>query len=332
MRIKAITYRLIALLLLVFSMPAIASAQSQAAKASVQINKDDILIGEPIELQIAVTLPITATNLVWPEIGDTLSEFIEVIQYAPYDTTVLGNPANPSAVLHQQTLTITSFDSGYFAVPAFEIFYDTTSVTTAPLRINVHSLAVDTAQAIKDINEVIEVPAPSYFVIWLQDNWPWLVAILGAAVIALAVARFWKKKEKTEAVVAKKEEPKIPAHETALAALKALEKQKLWQQGKVKPYYVEVTTILWTYLEGRYSILATEQTTQEILQSLRFAEMSETNKQQLHQILGLSDLVKFAKESPTPQENERILQFAREFVLATKSTFGQVSPSKPDEA
>ncbi|MEN8826993.1 MAG: hypothetical protein ABF264_01335 [Flavobacteriales bacterium] len=62
-----------------------------------------------------------------------------------------------------------------------------------------------------------------------------------------------------------------------------------------------------------------EKTSSEILHSLRFVEMGEENKQNLKKLLILSDLVKFAKEKPTSEENESVLNDAYKFVETTKN-------------
>jgi hypothetical protein len=78
-------------------------------------------------------------------------------------------------------------------------------------------------------------------------------------------------------------------------------------------------------LEARYQVVAMEQTTDEILQNLRFAEISEKNRAELAQILKLGDLVKFAREAPIPSENERCMLLAVQFV---ESSIASVPPAE----
>lgn len=63
------------------------------------------------------------------------------------------------------------------------------------------------------------------------------------------------------------EKPLLP-HELALQKLVALQQQKLWQKGDVKPYQSELTFIIREYLENRFNIQALESTTDEIVQNL----------------------------------------------------------------
>ena len=47
--------------------------------------------------------------------------------------------------------------------------------------------------------------------------------------------------------------------------LEKLKGEKLWQAGKVKDYYTELTDIVRIYIEERYGVQAIEMTTEEIL-------------------------------------------------------------------
>lgn len=298
------------------------SAFAQDGEAVTTIDHNVILIGEPIEMTLNLTLPIGATNLVWPEIGDTITENIEVLTKSNYDTTVLGNAANPTAVLHRQQILITSYDSGHFVIPPFQFTFNETTVETEAILITSNVLRVDTALAPKDINEIIELP--DTWKEWFMKYWPWISAG-GGLLLLLAIVIVLLRRRKKVTDLPKPVKPARPAHETALEALKVLEKQKLWQQGKMKAYHIELSWILWSYLEARFQVVAVEQTTDEILQNLRFVEVAEKNKAELAQILKLGDLVKFAREAPIPSENERCMLLAVQFVQSS------IMSNKPPE-
>ena len=71
------------------------------------------------------------------------------------------------------------------------------------------------------------------------------------------------------------EAPKIPAHVTALEKLEKLKEEKLWQQGKLKLYYSELSDITRQYIEQRFYINAMEQVTDEIMYSFRTVNINE---------------------------------------------------------
>ena len=60
-----------------------------------------------------------------------------------------------------------------------------------------------------------------------------------------------------------------------------------------------------------------EMTSDEIIKSLRLIITDVTLKSKLTSLLILSDMVKFAKEQPLPNENELSWEHANEFVKQT---------------
>ena len=110
----------------------------------------------------------------------------------------------------------------------------------------------------------------------------------------------------------------IPAHIIGLQKLQKLKQDELWQAGKVKMYHSAISEIIREYIEKRYEVHALENTTHEIMQSLRFHSIEPNLLTKLNQVLVLSDLVKFAKEKPLAAENEMSLMNAVGFVKGTK--------------
>jgi len=148
---------------------------------------------------------------------------------------------------------------------------------------------------------------------WIKDNIILLLAIL-VIIGGILYYLWWRKRKKPEAIV-----PVIiiPPHQIALEELEKLRTKKLWQEGNIKPYYIELTDILRNYIEKRFLIHAMEQTTEEIMSQLRLTDISEISKLTLVPVLKLSDLVKFAKENPMGMENDEMLQRAIDFVTST---------------
>jgi len=94
--------------------------------------------------------------------------------------------------------------------------------------------------------------------------------------------------------------------------------KKLWQAGKVKEYYPELTDIVRVYIEDRFAVMAIEMTTHEILDGLKKHLINDEAMQKLRGSLELADLVKFAKANPTPLENDTCLNHGIDFVNETK--------------
>ncbi len=112
--------------------------------------------------------------------------------------------------------------------------------------------------------------------------------------------------------------PPLPPHVAAIQALEALHNQKLWQNGKYKPYYSGITEILRTYIVGRWGIGAMEMTSDEIIVAMRTAELPDKASMDLVTILRDADLVKFAKAEPDAEQNEADYLKAYYFIEETK--------------
>jgi hypothetical protein len=112
--------------------------------------------------------------------------------------------------------------------------------------------------------------------------------------------------------------PAEPAHVIAFRELEKLKNEKLWQQGQFKQYYTRLTDIIRQYIENRYNVFAMESTSEEIVSDLKKLEIENKKVlENLAQMLEISDLVKFAKAEPLPEENENSWKYSNDFVLNT---------------
>ncbi|GIV43269.1 MAG: hypothetical protein KatS3mg035_0392 [Bacteroidia bacterium] len=291
---------------------------AQIHTAVAKIDTAKILIGEHIRLKVDVRYPAELKNnpahtIIWPAYTDTITEKIEIVEQSEIDTSL---SSDQKTVLLSKTYVITSFDSGFVVIPPLS-FYNSLDTTrpfeTQPLLIEVQTVAVDTTQEIKDIKEPIDVPFT------FKELLPYFIGgLIAIIIILLIVLYFLKRKKKAPQII---EEVKIiePAHVIALRKLEELNQKKLWQQGKNKEYHSEISDIVRWYIEERYQITALEQTTGEILLSIRSLALSNELREKLQQLLSLSDLVKFAKAQPLPQENELSMQNAIDFIQQTKA-------------
>jgi hypothetical protein len=302
--VKKFIYIFVALLLPNFAL----LGQNVAVKAVLDTNF--LMIGEQTQLHFITTYQDKNTQILFPQLNDTIIKEIEVLSKSPIDTSI----ADANGLFSQsQSILITSFDSGYYVVPPFYFIINGDTVESDPLLLEVQNMEVDTANAIFDIKQPLSEP----FSIkdWLKDNWVWLAAILAALIGIFFLVRYLRREKP---VVEEKIIPKIPVHEIALGKLRLLNEQQLWQNGKVKAYHSEISEILREYIEERYQVNALEETTSEIMHGLRLHQIPEELKLKLSQTLTLADLVKFAKEQPLANENENSLTNAIEFVEATK--------------
>lgn len=293
-------------------------SNAQDVKVSANIDSSSILIGQQTKLNLKVTFRVDngkETKITFPEIVDTIRKEIEVVSQSKIDSVFDKNDIYSLTL--SQSYSITSFDSGYWAIPPlkFMVNGDTNGLFTEPLLLQVTSVAVDTTLAIKDIKPPFTVDYG--FLDWIKDNMYVVYIVLITIALVLLIVFLVKKFNKPKPLVVV-EAPKIPAHIIALEKLEEVKSKNLWQEGKLKLYYSSVTDVIREYVENRFKIQALEQTTEEILYGFRNVAIDEESKSKLKQLLLLADLVKFAKENPLPHENEISLTNAFDFVNGTK--------------
>lgn len=287
----------------------------QHVKATLTADTNAMLIGDHLKVELSVIHPLNV-EVSWPALGDTLGNF-EVLAASAIDSSGQGN-----IIQRLQKFTLTIFDSGSYEIPAIPIYYgkegrDSTDMLslTEPISIEVATVAVDTSQAIKPIKDPIDAPYT------LKEIASWLGLILLIAAIVFAAYWYWKKQQQKPRPIVAKPKVVIPPHEIAIQRIKELEEKKLWQQGEVKLYYVELTDILRHYIEGRFYVPALESTTDEIMDGLKLKDIPDQHKKRLNKLLSLADFVKFAKLQPGPGENIEGMEIAKDFINGTKPKF-----------
>jgi hypothetical protein len=300
-----------------FWLCAFASAQEYSAKA--KLDSAHILIGDHLNVHLEVTAPKGKPVFI-PQLSDKILEEagapFEWIANSKLDTIV-----NNDYYILKQTFTITVFDSGSYAFPSIPIFGIDSQIVaqTNPLFFEVSTIAVDTTAAIKDIKGISKIPV-TFHELWMYVKKYALFVLVGLLVIGLivyAVWRYLKKKQAQKPVPLIKPKPKIKPHITALKELEKLRQRKLWEQGKTKEYYTELTDIVRIYIDGQWDIGAMEMVTTEIMDALKNTEIHEEVLKKLYQAFSISDLVKFAKYTPLPTDHDMTFKNCKEFVERT---------------
>lgn len=288
---------------------------SQEVKGfELSINKDTILIGDHITLSVKYKFnPYLITS--FPQLKDTVVPGVELVRDLPIDTVRNQNIISE----YVKKYIITSFDSGHYFI-MFPIVVEnpdnienSDTIMSNIVQFHVNTIPIDTlTYKMYDIKKPIDYP------VTLQEILFWIfVIIIGISLVIAAIIlyRRWKNKQPLFG----RAKPKIPPHIIAFKELSTLRTEKLWQQGKVKLYYTRITDIIRKYIEGRFSIPAMEKTSDEILADIKKNKIDEMYSfDKLREMFYTSDLAKFAKYQPSPDENEESFKTAFEFVTSTQ--------------
>ena len=154
------------------------------------------------------------------------------------------------------------------------------------------------------------------------NYWAWLVpAIL--VLVAILAWLAWKLARRLRRL-REALPPPLPPWEEALGALDRLAWRELIRDGQFKRLYYALSEILKRYLERRYGFDAVEQTTTELLASMRAQKLPM--RDEISRFFARCDLVKYAKTVPPEDEAERALEQLRDFVIRTKPAPEPVKP------
>ncbi len=292
---------------------------AQQTLVDVSIDIPDIMIGEQTMLHLSVTTDKDKQLLI-PLPADMLMKGVEVLYITPPDTVDIKN----NRITINYDLLITSFDSSLYLLPPFYAIdgRDTLYSDQVALKVSSPDVDLENPEDFKDIKGIWRPP----FV--LADYYALIYGILFTLFLICVVGYFVQRmRNRPERLADVKEVPKLPPHEQAMKELKEIRERKLWQQGRNKEYYTEITDTLRRYMSLRYGTSVMEKTSSEILDVLRNEEPGNKEVYDLlKQILRLSDFVKFAKLHPLSDENELSMFNANLFVDKTKRMELPVAP------
>ncbi|HAQ18158.1 MAG TPA: hypothetical protein DCR40_02875 [Prolixibacteraceae bacterium] len=312
--------------LLILLSGSIHSLKAQQVTVKASIDSTHILIGDQLKLLLEIEKP-KDLDIQFPQVPDSFSSNIEVVDRSKIDTSKLEDKKREKL---SQRLFITSFDSGMHQIPPFYFkLKDGTrldSAATRALAFQVHGMKIDTTKG------PVDIKMPYSASVTLKEVTPYILGIILIAAIIFFIFYYIRWKKKNVPLFTKPEKPAEPAHIIALRELDRIKNQKLWQQEKLKQYYSEVADTIRTYIENRFDIPAMEFTSAETIGTFKQNKnlIDENSLDQLQHILSLADLVKFAKYTPLPDDNNLTLMNAYFFVNQTKKEELKV-PGKPAE-
>ena len=267
----------------------------------------------------------------WNEFAtDTLSEQIDILKRGD----LLRTADADSNVIVQQQLTLMTFDTGFVQVPPVGLTYAKSAESqlrmkafTDPVQLYVTTITVDTTQMFKPLMPPVEKPVS------IKEVFPWILGVLLLALVGLAVWYFVKhRKPRVDENGEPIKGPVVPPYTKAIGDLESLKQQKLWQVGKVKEYYSSLTDIAREYIEGQFGVNAVEMTTDDILEEVKELDFEPRLYGKLKETMELSDLVKFAKYTTSPLENDNAMSDMTDFVNDSYAHYEAMKAKEEEEA
>jgi len=253
------------------------------AQAAVDRNK--IVIGEPVQFSIQVTIP-SGQPLHFFEI-DTIPHF-EFLKKEKVDTAVGNN-----TITLKQVFNITSFDSGHWVIPSF-VLPGTKKVRSDSIGMDVGFAPFDRDKDYNDVKDIIEVNPEEP-----DNSWYWYAAGAALVFLILMIYLLTRKKPKTKVTV----QPAVDPYVQAMKELQELQKENLPAKGEIKMYYSKLVDIFRLYVFHKKQLQSLQKTTDHLMVQMKSLNLNEERFNQLAQALRLSDFVKFAKYIPGDEDN-----------------------------
>jgi hypothetical protein len=293
-----------------------------------------VQVGDPVTITVNLDTPegYTVTLPAESAFGDLGAK-----QTDAYD-------ARPAAtgVAWQRTFAFEPIASGPLEIPSLVVKYahaaPGTQPTTAPatqpvqnelasaaLKIEVLSAltAQDNPSSPRDITGTLLPPIPPLK--------PWQWALIVSAVLVLAAAGLWAYKRIRRRL--SRPPPPVLPEIWALRALEALAREDWFTAGQFREYYYRLTEIVRSYIERKFTLAASEMTTEEFLNTLAHDRGAlPYDAERLRVFLEACDLVKYAAARPRREDGDAVLGTARAFVHATAAAHAQTSLRVPSGA
>ena len=315
---------------IVAAMGVAAAQESAVPKVTATFERDSIMIGDQITLEVRVEKDV----MQWVDFPDLAGgeqpEGVEILAERPVDT--LAVEGRRQTIAKRWLMTV--WNEGNYNMGRLPALYlDKNIVDTLwsadSLRIMVSTFDIDLEK-----DKPYDIKPPVAVPLRFGEFSGWLA--LGLAAAALLTVAIWLiMKYRGRIPLLGGSAPLLPPHVEAIRRLEALRNQKLPQNGRHKQYYSGITDILRTYLDRRFGIGAMEMTSAEIVAAIEVpranGEVDQKRFDDLRGLLQTADLVKFAKWVPDEADDDKAYFDAYYFVEETKAVVeGQAEESEKE--
>jgi hypothetical protein len=266
------------ILILLFSCSTVC-VYAQRTAFSVSVDKQKILLGEPMVLTVEVKVE-AGSEPVFVRI-DSIPHF-EMIAVPDIDTI-----SSSDGVSIRGIYQLTSFDSGHWVIPAFSL-PGAKKTDTIPVDV-IFSENFNPEQEYHDIKDIIEVK--------VKKKIPWWWYAAGGALILVLLLVYFLRKRKPAPTVQQK--AALTAFEEAMKQLDQLKKER----PASKQFHTRLGEIFRLYVFKKKGILSLQKTTDDLVLQLKNLDMEKSQYDKLVQALRLGDFVKFAKYNPTTEDD-----------------------------
>lgn len=292
-------------------------AQSPSIKTSV--DRNNILIGQPLNYRVETTMPANMWKLNWFSIPDSFGHF-EVVTKNKIDTSIVnGNQ------YFSQIITLTNFDSGSRVIPPLALTLQkvnsdsTFTMFTDSIPVEVSYSPLDSIQPFHDIKPILEV----------NNKWPWWVwCLIGLGIVLLIglvflLFKFFRKKKDTTDLFSSKLSP----FDEAMQSLSELTNEQLIENQREKEFHTRLTYIFKRFLSRKSNTNKLHLTADQVLLELAGSDVSRDQIAAFANSLRMGNAVKFARFIPPAYENENCFSETKKMIAALNTSLSKKDKS-----
>jgi LPXTG-motif cell wall-anchored protein len=276
----------------------------------IHFSKNQMTIAESLTVTVSAHLP-EDFELALPEFQAALGDF------TIKERSSTKKELTDSGLIVSKTWQVEPFLPGKYSIPPLEVSAHRSTNPQKVLSVSTDKVIIpvlsfldpeEKEQHLADIIPPVSIP----------ENKTLFFIISGVLLLVAGAGLFWFFRRRTP----QKNEFMVPCHIEALGAIDSLTKENLPVNGYHKEFFNRLSLILRSYIESRFSLKATEQTTEEFFTNLRGTTLfNQEQKNSLHHFLSRSDLIKFAEATPSDGETDQSLVLCRGFIEQTTEQF-----------
>lgn len=274
-------------------------------QVSISSSTNLVTIGDRINVKLILKTSIRVQKVNFISKG----EDFEIISEKLLPSKVQGD-----YILFEKNITISFFKTGDFNVGPFIVelikngeIIETKQTNSVPIRVK--SVLTKEDKAIKPLKDLIEIKGNPFCVLKYV-----IVFFVFAILIVLIIFLLRRRKRyftlKQELILSPIEELELRVNE--------LIEQKMFEKGRIKRFFTDLTIIIKHFLSREYKFSAEDFTTYETLLYLKAKEKEALIVDNLEFLFNVSDLVKFAKFAPDSNTFKTTCNKIRDIIISSK--------------
>jgi len=284
------------------AVPASASDGVEITAKLYPIGSKQLTVGDPFKMTFTVKHPKPIP--ISPLAVDTIDPFGIVEQKVSQKT--LGDK-----MISTFDLKVAAFATGDLKIPPFRVFFQTNPKDTILKYVASDSIPISIASVLsEDMRDINDIKKPIDF----PNLLPLIIIgiLIGLGVVTFIGLRFAKRFRKIREML----KPLPPPWEEAFAAINRIPVDEWLSNNLIKRYYYTISEILKRYLERRFLFPAVEQTTTELIRTMKQNKIPERDG--FGNFFTSSDMVKYAKFVPPRDEMVGVIDSVKELISKTK--------------